>query len=1066
MKKLIFLFLLLGTFYTQAQINCENAAPFCAGGVSGGVFPATTGTTSGQVGPSYDCNGLVASPISWYVPSPSWYYLQVGQSGSLDILIEGQLGIPPNTSPGGDVDFVCWGPFSSLAGICNSLTANNTVDCSYSSSYTETLNIPNGISGQFYMIVITNFYNQPQNIVLSQIGGTGNTNCSLVNNSSICAGSSKTITVANTTTYTNVSYSIQPGGSTNTTGTFVVTPSTTTSYTTYLTGLNSQNTYVTISSIANVTVHPQPATAPTATQVTCTSTLNAFNLNLTFTPTTPVPGYTVNWATTPNGISNTAQTTLTGGITPGVYNYTVTAAGGCSTSSVVTINGSTPSTFAIVPSGPIYSITCTQPVVTLDATEPSYNYTWTNGSVAPMTGSNTSYTSFSLGNWTVTSVNPVSGCGSVRTFTVVLNNAPPQSSVSPINQSVTCGVGVVATATGVAINPTVNVSHYWYAPGLASPYVSGGQLSIYNPIVGTSTFVLTNNLNGCSTTKTVQVVSIGGNYPNFTVTSFSTSNTFTLGCGTRSVSDVNIVGANTTPPGGVVSYTLLPPSFTGTNYATSPLVPTYTVNSPGTYTLIVKDNSNLCETRLQLAVIQNTFAPNISAEADITRTLTCFTPSVNLIGNSTNTSVDFSWKRSTNPPLITNSVLPVTTTTAGASVPSATVIDNYTLTVFDRNNTCTSTSVVTMYQNIRPPKPGIAFSAPALNCVTYSVNATNNSTTGVLPGTFFGTAGINAILWEGPTPQEPKANSSTYSGFTPGPYTLTVMDMNNGCTSQTTAVLGDNRVFPVITTTTLIPLDCGTASTVKLMAQVVGMTPGQVTAQWYTPDPTPNIQNPNTLTLTTDGVGFYKLVVTTNTNGCTSSAVVNVTNGVLTAGFTADQETGFAPLTVNFSNTSASSSTATGTSSITSIWSFGNGSTRTTTINTTQAGTSAVYAQPGTYTVTLYTTKGSCISTYSRVITVDIPSKLEVPNVFTPNGDGSNDIFFVRTANLSEITALIYDRWGNKIYELTTEKGNIAWDGKSNTGKEAPDGTYFYIITAKGKDGASYDTKGTVSLFR
>jgi gliding motility-associated-like protein len=78
----------------------------------------------------------------------------------------------------------------------------------------------------------------------------------------------------------------------------------------------------------------------------------------------------------------------------------------------------------------------------------------------------------------------------------------------------------------------------------------------------------------------------------------------------------------------------------------------------------------------------------------------------------------------------------------------------------------------------------------------------------------------------------------------------------------------------------------------------------------------------------------------------------------------------------------------------------------------------------------------------------------------------SINIFFVKSANLTNITALIYDRWGTKIYELTTDKGNIAWDGKTQTGSEAPDGTYFYIITATGKDGQTYDTKGTVSLFR
>jgi flagellar hook assembly protein FlgD len=52
------------------------------------------------------------------------------------------------------------------------------------------------------------------------------------------------------------------------------------------------------------------------------------------------------------------------------------------------------------------------------------------------------------------------------------------------------------------------------------------------------------------------------------------------------------------------------------------------------------------------------------------------------------------------------------------------------------------------------------------------------------------------------------------------------------------------------------------------------------------------------------------------------------------------------------------------------------------------------------------------------------------------------------------------------VYELTTDKGNIAWDGKTQAGKEAADGTYFYVITAKGKDGQNYDTKGTVSLMR
>jgi gliding motility-associated-like protein len=87
--------------------------------------------------------------------------------------------------------------------------------------------------------------------------------------------------------------------------------------------------------------------------------------------------------------------------------------------------------------------------------------------------------------------------------------------------------------------------------------------------------------------------------------------------------------------------------------------------------------------------------------------------------------------------------------------------------------------------------------------------------------------------------------------------------------------------------------------------------------------------------------------------------------------------------------------------------------------------------------------------------------------VFTPNGDGVNDLYFLqRSSNISKINASIYDRWGNKVYEVTSESGQVEWDGNTMTGKQAPSGTYFYIITAQGKDGKTYDEKGSLSLIR
>ena len=106
------------------------------------------------------------------------------------------------------------------------------------------------------------------------------------------------------------------------------------------------------------------------------------------------------------------------------------------------------------------------------------------------------------------------------------------------------------------------------------------------------------------------------------------------------------------------------------------------------------------------------------------------------------------------------------------------------------------------------------------------------------------------------------------------------------------------------------------------------------------------------------------------------------------------------------------------------------------------------------------------MDTVSKVITVEIPSKLEVPNVFTPNGDGSNDVFFLHVSNVTDISALIFDRWGNKVFETSSSTGNIEWDGKNMSGKESSAGTYFYIIKATGKDGTTYDKKGNISLYR
>lgn len=151
-----------------APTLCEDAAVFC--GSSAYNFPGGTNSGQAQTGPNYGC---LSSQ-----PNPAWYFMQIENSGSLVITMF--------STPSVDIDFICWGPFSSPTGACeNGLTAPNIVDCSYSSAATEYCDIPNGIQGQFYILMITNFSGNPCNITFSQTSGVGTTNCEIVINCSM-----------------------------------------------------------------------------------------------------------------------------------------------------------------------------------------------------------------------------------------------------------------------------------------------------------------------------------------------------------------------------------------------------------------------------------------------------------------------------------------------------------------------------------------------------------------------------------------------------------------------------------------------------------------------------------------------------------------------------------------------------------------------------------------------------------------------------------------------------------------------------------------------------------------
>ncbi len=117
-----------------------------------------------------------------------------------------------------------------------------------------------------------------------------------------------------------------------------------------------------------------------------------------------------------------------------------------------------------------------------------------------------------------------------------------------------------------------------------------------------------------------------------------------------------------------------------------------------------------------------------------------------------------------------------------------------------------------------------------------------------------------------------------------------------------------------------------------------------------------------------------------------------------------------------------------------------------------------------TVTTTYYLSDSTiCASVDSVTVYVNDSKEIYLPNIFSPNGDGNNDVFYVRGSGIESARMIIYDRWGNKIFE--SPDINIGWDG---TYKEKPvnAGVFVYLVTVTFFDGDEKQYKGNITLLR
>ena len=203
-----------------------------------------------------------------------------------------------------------------------------------------------------------------------------------------------------------------------------------------------------------------------------------------------------------------------------------------------------------------------------------------------------------------------------------------------------------------------------------------------------------------------------------------------------------------------------------------------------------------------------------------------------------------------------------------------------------------------------------------------------------------------------------------------------------------------------------------------------------------------------------DTVGTFTITVIAQNpgscNGADTFTQIIIVMPLPTAAFT------YAPLTpepnvpTSFTNQSVNATRY--------LWEFGD--------NTTSVEVNPVhqYNRTGNYKVCLHAYNiSNCPSVVCKTINAEVQPLVGLPTGFSPNGDGENDILYVRGAAIAKLDLKIFNRWGQLVFETTSQQ--IGWDGTYN-GQPQPVEAYAYVLDVSFIDGTAKLLKGNITLLR
>ncbi|HEU4719137.1 MAG TPA: PKD domain-containing protein, partial [Bacteroidia bacterium] len=755
----------------------------------------------------------------------------------------------------------------------------------------------------------------------------------------------------------------------------------------------------------------------------------------------------------------------------GTYTCTIADAAVPTCTVTQTFNITQPTAINIVPSQT--DVTCNAlcngtASVAVTGGSGSYTYTWTP---APGAGQGTANaTAMCAGSYTCAIADASSPtCTITQTFNIT---EPAALTNTQSSTDVSCNGACDGTATVNVAGGTAPYSYSWAPNGATTPGVT-------NLCAGTYTCTVT-DANGCTTTATFtiteptaltvaaagfnvscngacdgQIVAIpNGGTPNYnfswtTGCSSASCNSVCAGSYTVTVTDLHgctaTASATVTEPAAIVTTTSevdahcnMPDGSASANATGGTGVPTYQWQNggpananytgivPGTYTVVVTDQNNCHDTTSVTVGNIPGATTSITSTTDVSCSGSCDGAIVCPGATGGTAPYTYNWAP------------------AGGTNPSTSNLcpGTYTLTLTDATG-CVFTITTTITE---PPALTVTATAtPSVVCEGQNVQLNAGGSGGTGPYQY----GWNAPPMTGATQNITPAVSATYTAY--------ITDAHF-CTDSTTVSVTVNSIPSALFTGDSL---AGCAPLCVNFTDLSSQLAPATITQWswdFGDGNTSTLQNPQHC-YTVAGVYSVTLTVTNN-GGCTNTIVMSNYIDVY-ANPVADFSAGPQPTTVldpmiYFTDLSSGASSWS--------WNFGdvfsNGST--------QQNPSFAYDSAACYGVTLTVmTSNGCVDTTTHFICIDPDVALYVPNAFTPNFDGVNDIFRPQGIGIDpeHYQLWIFDRWGNMIF--TTTDWNKGWDGRVQGHEDlCQEDVYVWKIKALDVNGKKHNVIGSVSLIR